>query len=225
MVTMTTTSASLSWYDYNTYSSLVPFDSYTVQMSTSGSSGSWSTLTEITNPSQNTYTTTGLSPGQEYYFMMYDTVGTSGCMQSAYSNVVSNSTVLQLTASISASTATIDVGQQVQFSASASGGTPPYSYQWYSNGNPVAGATSSSFALSPMHACMGQQSLQVKVTDSFGYTVASNTATVVYSYDYLLFGLIASLVVIVLVVILVVLRRRSGKSTPQASVSNMKAQP
>lgn len=71
----TTTTVSLKWNDYNTYSSLVPFDSYVIQMSTNG--GQWSTLTSIIDVSQNTYTVTGLSPAT-YSFRMQDKVGTSG---------------------------------------------------------------------------------------------------------------------------------------------------
>jgi hypothetical protein len=52
----------------------------------------------------------------------------------------------QLSVTISPSNATtIDVGQYLQFSAFASGGAPPYSYQWYSNGIPIPDAASSSF--------------------------------------------------------------------------------
>lgn len=71
----TMTTASLRWVVYNTYSSHVPFKSYIVQMRTSG--GSWSTLTTITDASQNTYTVTGLSPGT-YDFQMIDKVGSTG---------------------------------------------------------------------------------------------------------------------------------------------------
>ena len=297
----TTTTVSLLWDDYNTYSSLVPFDGYTVQMSTSGANGPWSTLTTIADRTQNTYTATGLSPGQTYHFRMYDSVGTSGNIASSFSNIVSVTVVSQLIATISTPTAATDVGLQIQFSASAAGGTPPYSYQWYSNGNPAAGATSSSFtfsATSPgtyniyatikdssntqadsnsiavtvypqvsanatatpissgilysndqatltvtatggsgsytfdwylngvqvnrttassytyVFESMGQQSLHAKVTDSAGYIVESNAETLTYSYNYLLFGLIAGVVVIVAVVTIVLLRRRSRKLTP-----------
>ena len=72
----TSTTASLQWTDYNTYSSLVPFDSYTLQMSTIGAYSGYSTLTTITSSSQTTYVITGLSAGT-YWVQIFDTVGSS----------------------------------------------------------------------------------------------------------------------------------------------------
>lgn len=147
LTAQTTTTASLSWTDHNTYSSLVPFNSYIIQMSTSGANGPWSTLTTVTDPTQNTYVVTGLSSGL-YYLKMYDNAGTSGNKQTANSNVV---TLPIIAVTISSTATTIYLGQQVQFSASPSGGTGSYNYQWYSDGNPVVGVTSSSFAFNPTH--------------------------------------------------------------------------
>lgn len=144
----TATTASLQWTDYNTYSSKVPFQSYVVQMSTSG--GSWSTLTTVTDVTQSTYTVTGLSPGT-YDFRMYDEVGTSGQYQST-----SNEATLVINppvqVQISSSNPSVNVGQQAQFTASASGGTNSYSYQWFSNGSPISGATSATCTYIPTNA-------------------------------------------------------------------------
>ena len=41
-----------------------------------------------------------------------------------------------------------DIGNSVTFTASGSGGTGSYSYQWYLNGNAVSGATSSAYSTS-----------------------------------------------------------------------------
>ncbi|MCW4000334.1 MAG: fibronectin type III domain-containing protein [Candidatus Bathyarchaeota archaeon] len=79
----TLTTASLRWIVYNTYSSSVPFKSYTIQMRTQGSS--WSILTTSTDATQNTYTVTGLCPGT-YEFQIIDKVGNNG-QYSANSNV------------------------------------------------------------------------------------------------------------------------------------------
>lgn len=168
-ITSTTTStASLSWNEFNTYSSLVPFDSYTVQ-SSSSSGGPWSTVTTISNPSQTSYTVTGLSPGQKYYLAMFDTVGSAGNLQDTYSNYVTYTPPL---VTISTLTNTIDVGQNVQVTSSIVG-TAPFSYQWYSNGNPVAGATFSAFTFSP--ASTGTYMIYVIARDSTGALATSNS--------------------------------------------------
>lgn len=141
----TTTTVSLQWNDYNSYSSLVPFNSYVIQMSTNG--GPLSTLTTVTDSSQNTYSVTGLSPAT-YVFSMNDEVGTSG----QYTSTSNEATVVihsPVQVQISSSATSVNVGQQVQLTASASGGTNSYNYQWFSNGNPIAGATAASYTYVP----------------------------------------------------------------------------
>jgi hypothetical protein len=65
---------------------------------------------------------------------------------------------------------TTTVNQTVQFTATVSGGTPPYSYQWYSQLWPdgdivaVAGANSSSFAFT--QTSPGMYGISVRVRDS-----------------------------------------------------------
>lgn len=87
------------------------------------------------------------------------------------------SPVLQpLSASISPLSASINVGQSVTFTSIVSGGTPSYSYQWYLNGNPVSGATSSSWTLSP--ATSGIYYVYLKVTDTKDNTIQSETARI-----------------------------------------------
>jgi hypothetical protein len=81
-----------------------------------------------------------------------------------------------LTVSISPASAIIDVGQQVSFSSTVSGGTPPYSYQWYLNGSAVSGATSSSWIFTL--ASVGYYQVYVNVTDSCSTLVKSNVAGV-----------------------------------------------
>jgi len=195
---------------------------------------------------------------------------------------------------ISVPSATTDVGLTVNFAALAMGGTLPYGYQWYINGNPVTGATGLAYAFSsttsgtyniystvqdnnstqatsnsitmtvnskpsitnftatPLSSgllysdteafvsvsCsgdsgsysydwvlngesmanttfprwtyyfnkMGQQQISVRITDDAGYIVQSNTVTLNYSYNLLLFGLIGGLIVAVAAVV-VILRR------------------
>lgn len=165
----TATTVSLRWTCYNTYSSIIQFNSYTIQMSTSGSSGPWSTVTTITTASQNTFTITGLSVGM-YYIRLYDNVGNG---ISSYSNILA---VPIVSVGITPSTATtITEGQSIQFSASPSGGTGFYSYQWYSNGNPISGATSSSYTLTPT---WGTYSIYVRIHDTQYPTAQATSSTI-----------------------------------------------
>ena len=72
--------------------------------------------------------------------------------------------------------ATIWVGESVSFSSTVSGQTPPYTYQWYLNNNPVPGATSNSWTFISSEA--GGYSVYLKVTDVNGNTAQSGTAQV-----------------------------------------------
>lgn len=165
-------SASLAWIDYNTYSSLEPFVSYTLQMSSSGPSGPWSSVTSITDPSQNNYRQMGLFY-QTYWFQLYDTVGPSGNTQPSYSNIVNVTIPFPLHIVITASVTTLDVGQEDQFSSSTTGGVPPYSnYQWHSNWTSIAGATSSSFVFTPR--TNGTYYIYASVQDTLAKPVNSN---------------------------------------------------
>lgn len=199
----TQTTISLSWTDYNSYSSLTTFQSYTVQMMTQ--SGPWSTLTTLTSPADTTYTVTGLSPGTFYSFRVYDTVYVSGVGTfSSTSNVASASTVSNMNVMISASSTSIDVGGSLQFMASVSGGVGPYTYQWYVNGNPVSGATSSEFTFSPTTA--GTYSVYLVVQDSTGTSDTSNSITVTVNNSITPVGQYSNsdlpLIIIVIVVII-----------------------
>jgi len=71
---------------------------------------------------------------------------------------------------------TILKGNPVTFTPTINGGTSPYSYQWYLNGNPVSGATGSSWTFTP--ASSGTYHVYLKVTDSGSHVAISNEATV-----------------------------------------------
>lgn len=68
--------------------------------------------------------------------------------------------------------ATIQPGEPATLSVSAEGAAP-LSYQWYANGSPVSGATSSSLTVTPASTAM----YHVIVTNACG-NVTSNTATI-----------------------------------------------
>ncbi|MGB9763646.1 MAG: fibronectin type III domain-containing protein [Minisyncoccia bacterium] len=199
------TTVSLSWSDENVYTSLVPFDSYTILMGTNPVS--LSVITTINNPSQYSYTVTGLSPGTTYYFQLYDTVGPQGYTYPSYSNMVETKTISPLTISITSSSTTTDVNQPVTLSANINGGIQPYTYQWYVNGNPVDGATSSSFSFTPTNS--GTYNIYASVTDSTGSTQNSNTITInvnppIYSPSNSSFLFFIIIIVLVIIIILLI---------------------
>jgi len=170
VVTTTQTSVSLEWKDYNKYTQLVPFVSYTLQMSTNG--GPYTTVSNMNNQEDTTYTVTGLTPGTAYSFQVIVYYGPGNHIESATSSPVNAETVKPITVSISPSASAITVGQSAQFTASVNGGNPPYTYQWYVNGNPVSGATSNTYTFNPSSA--GTYNVYVAVTDSTGETKESS---------------------------------------------------
>jgi len=81
-----------------------------------------------------------------------------------------------LTVTISPATVSTYVDQPVTFTSSVSGGTSPYSYQWYLNDVAVSDATSSTWTFTPTSA--GFPYVYLKVTDAEGRTAKSNVASV-----------------------------------------------
>jgi hypothetical protein len=81
-----------------------------------------------------------------------------------------------LSVSITPTSAVLDLGQHVTFTSSVSGGSSPYTYQWYLNGAAVGGATSSSWAFTP--ASTGSYLIHLNVTDSLSKKAKSNVASV-----------------------------------------------
>ena len=64
------------------------------------------------------------------------------------------------------------VNQRVELTASNSGGTPPYTYQWYINDQPVQGANSSKLEF--IESTQGLYYISLGITDSLGnYTLAT----------------------------------------------------
>jgi hypothetical protein len=81
-----------------------------------------------------------------------------------------------LSVTIAPSTATITVNQSQLFNSTASGGTPPYKYQWFLNGSSVPGANSNTWVFSS--STNGSYTTYVNVTDNLGLTANSNTGVV-----------------------------------------------
>ena len=63
---------SLRWVDYNSYTSVMPFINYDIEVNASGDK--WSTLAYISNVAQNTYNFTCLNPAT-YEFRIVDEIG------------------------------------------------------------------------------------------------------------------------------------------------------
>jgi len=95
--------------------------------------------------------------------------------QTANSNQVTLTVVPALTASAAPASLSATVGQSVTFIATASGGTTPYSYQWYENTTLLSGKTTSTFSTSKSSA--GTITFYCKVTESSGQTANSNQVT------------------------------------------------
>jgi hypothetical protein len=82
-----------------------------------------------------------------------------------------------LQVAIHPSSVTLSSFDPVAFTSEVTGGTPPYSYQWYVNGSQGFGGTSASWTLYP-HA-NGTYHVYLAVTDSIGNTTQSDTAEIV----------------------------------------------
>lgn len=104
------------------------------------------------------------------YLNVTDNTGTK--VKSNTANVTVNSA---LSISITPLSVTLYISQSQTFTFSMSGGTSPYTYQWYLNGTAVSGATSSSWTFTPSSA--GTYTIYVKVTDAVSAVVTSSTAT------------------------------------------------
>lgn len=86
------------------------------------------------------------------------------------------SDALPLSASITPLSTLTYIGNQVIFTSMVSGGTAPYSYQWYLDGNPVSGATMGSWVFTL--TTVGFHYVFLRVTDSSGNMTQSETAQV-----------------------------------------------
>jgi len=80
-----------------------------------------------------------------------------------------------LTASATPASSTVTVDVSVTFTVNASGGTKPYSYQWYEETTLLSGQTSSTLSISKSVA--GTYRFYCRVTDAGGQTADSNAVT------------------------------------------------
>jgi len=90
------------------------------------------------------------------------------------------------------------VNNIAEFSVKLQGGVSPFNYTWYLNGNPVATTASPlyTYALG-----IGTNSLQVRATDSVGYSVVSQPVVVNTTYNYLIIGAIVAAILAIIIII------------------------
>ncbi len=84
--------------------------------------------------------------------------------------------VVTLEVAVSPTVSMVNSGEAVILTASASGGTLPFTYQWYEGTTALTGETSSTFSAAKTVA--GTYTFSCKVTDSTSHTATSNTATI-----------------------------------------------
>lgn len=131
-----------------------------------------------TNAASTTYTFTPSSKGT-YYVACYVNDSVGGYAYTYPGPIVTVNTALSV--NISPPSVTLSKGQSPTFTSTVSGGTQSYSYQWCLNGNPVTGATTSSWAFN--QPTPGSYMVCLKVTDGAGFTATSNTAVVIAGYN------------------------------------------
>jgi len=102
---------------------------------------------------------------------------TDSLTNTAKSNEVTVTVASELSVLISPMNISIFVGRSVNFASTVSGGYSPYTYQWYVNNASVPDATSDTWTFTPTEA--GIYYVHLKVTDSKGNTVQSETARIV----------------------------------------------
>ena len=133
------------------------------------------------NPNNQGYWTFDGSNGAGNYTIQCDIKDTK-TGNTASSNIiyitVQTVSSSNMTASITPSgTTTIYKNHSATFTATASGGTSPYKYQWYLNGNQSSN-TGDTLTLSNPGYRTESYSLYVIVSDSAGHSIKSNTVTV-----------------------------------------------
>jgi len=151
----------------------LPAPSYQWKSSSDGGN-TWTAISGATNAVYSTATTIALN-GAEYECVATNSQG------SVISNAVTL-TVYELPAmTVQPADQTVNVGQMVTFSVSATG-TGPLSYQWQKNGANISGATGSIYT-TPSTADSDDQSTYVVVVSNIAGSITSSTATLTVNYS------------------------------------------
>jgi hypothetical protein len=138
-----------------------------------------------------------------------------------------------LAASITESPSTIVLGATALFNGSVSGGTSPFTYQWYVNGEAFQGAVSIQFPFTPTSS--GTYTLTLVASDSIGQHVTSLPFTLVVTQPpskntgggSFLSGpflwILIALAIAVIIIVLVLSRRRKKPEEGTAAQAEMMA--
>lgn len=205
-------SVNLHWTNTARYGGLLGFSSYTVMESINNAS--FSPVTAFTSASETSYTQNGLSASTYYKFAVQIADNQS---QTPWTGTVGFETASGLAASASVTQTSVDVGQTVTFTCSATGGTPPYSYSWTFGD----GATGFGSPVSHSYSSPGLMSATCTVHDSEGNAVPAPPVTVTVSSEpsptiagfnpgtfYILVGVLIALVSVAFSVVLILRHRR-----------------
>jgi hypothetical protein len=168
-VSITPTSAVIDLGQYVTFNSIVSGGTtpYSYQWYLDGSA--------VNGANQSSWIFTPSATG--YYLVHLNVTDKVG--NEAKSNVAQVTVNPPLSVEISPTSASIKLGESVPFSSIASGGTLPYTYQWYVNETAVPGANTSSWTFTP--SSIGYYVIFLKVTDNASSTTVSNNAYVTVS--------------------------------------------
>lgn len=177
------TELSFNWTNNATYGGGLTFVSYVLMESVGGAPPTASaTLTSVT---PRTINVTGLSAGGSYLFFVNTSDCSSGCGASGAvvavteSNAITYGAPLALSAQMSVTRFTVDVGQPDLFTCTPSGGESPFTFGWdWGNGTYVPGTETDSHAFS----ATGGDTVNCLVTDHLA-SQAQTGITVVVTND------------------------------------------
>jgi outer membrane protein assembly factor BamB len=126
----------------------------------------------VSGATNDTWTYTASNAGA--YTVYVKATDAAANVQTSESAAVTVNAALSVT--ISPKTVVLDSGQSQVFTAGVSGGTYPFTYQWYLNGVAVSGANGSTWAFTLSSS--GSYNVYVNITDAVDVVATSDTTTV-----------------------------------------------